>query len=955
MTSADWLMITLSTYFHDLGLIVTEEEYQQRGASQFNDFCSNVLFGRDDGSDYKQKVDELGPDRAERFYYSEFVRYNHAARVKNWIHGIASTKLGSADTSAKELGQLLNRLSNDFRHDLGNICESHNLDDLQDLRKYKTFQPYGRTNDEACNLLYVAVLLRTTDLLQITKQRAPSVLHRFISPTDPISQVEWAKQNSVRGIFPKAILDTEGKATDEQPDTISVYAKFDNENGFFGLTSYLRYARSEIKKSYGLSAKAFPSLTRKYVFPWKEIDDSHVEANGFIPNPFEFRIDQAKILDLLTGHTLYNDSSVAVRELIQNSIDAVRLQCHIDQIDSREFGKIDITWDTNTLELKIIDNGTGMTQEVIERHFLSVGSSRYQEPKFKEQYPKFSPISRFGIGVLSAFMVADSVKIVTIHPDDEAGRQISLRSVHGKYLIRLLNKEIDPEAVAIGPHGTSVSIRMRPSSKKISILATINRWIVFPRCKMTLSINGGEPKSIGFDSPKQAIEAYIDSAPEFRGASAGSTVHEIIDSGLNLAFATKYNRHFRDSAFVQLSDESRRDPRFIAPLGLCVEGIRVQFPSPGFSSGAQILSIADCTGSSAPRTNVSRSALEESGDQQSIQELVYRLYFKQVEHEIDRLQKDEGFSLSYAVEQFPFVASALLHTPTDEPTKRDVLRKFPLFIVENGNNREQISAHALAESGEFWTVESKTLSALMELLRDTKADVTARQVSEFCAFRGSALPSGRILTNATSSIISRGVLETEFEVCELRASETDRRLDARWRPIGVKKAWISGDEAQEALSASVRLDYNRSRRMRQRRRSFNNGSLLVAVDDVPLSGLDRYFAVSLGSRIYILPGTPLQKYLIKFATSDQINDIRAFSVYCEALFAPNDYRAAGQPSTVREVESYIRDINARSDEDHNLEVNEFLSAIESSSDKLALFNPFAWNRSESNGDHTEYE
>ena len=31
-------------------------------------------------------------------------------------------------------------------------------------------------------------------------------------------------------------------------------------------------------------------------------------------------------VQLLVGHTLYNDSSVVVRELVQNAIDAVKLQ-----------------------------------------------------------------------------------------------------------------------------------------------------------------------------------------------------------------------------------------------------------------------------------------------------------------------------------------------------------------------------------------------------------------------------------------------------------------------------------------------------------------------------------------------------------------------------------------------------------------------------------------------------
>ncbi|WP_160168995.1 ATP-binding protein [Bradyrhizobium sp. Ai1a-2] len=203
-----------------------------------------------------------------------------------------------------------------------------------------------------------------------------------------------------------------------QSNTIAVYAKFDNENGFFGLTSYLSYAAKQLEYSYGAVQRANAATVNKLVFPWREIDDSEVEAVGFIPSPFEFHIDQARILDLLTGHTLYNDSSVAIRELVQNAIDAVRLQAAMDAVDSEVSGKILITWNSQDLTLSVQDNGTGMTQDIIVNHLLNVGSSRYQDAKFRETYPNFSAISRFGIGVLSTFMVADSVQIVTFHKDE---------------------------------------------------------------------------------------------------------------------------------------------------------------------------------------------------------------------------------------------------------------------------------------------------------------------------------------------------------------------------------------------------------------------------------------------------------------------------------------------------------------------------------------------------------
>ena len=95
-------------------------------------------------------------------------------------------------------------------------------------------------------------------------------------------------------------------------------------------------------------------------------------------------------------------------------------------------GAINITWDSQGRTLEIKDNGTGMTQEVIERNFLRVGSSYYQSSQFQKRYPDFNPISRFGIGVLSTFMVADHVEVVTCHLEEPLARRLELRTVQGR-------------------------------------------------------------------------------------------------------------------------------------------------------------------------------------------------------------------------------------------------------------------------------------------------------------------------------------------------------------------------------------------------------------------------------------------------------------------------------------------------------------------------------------------
>ena len=102
MSSGDWLMIVLSVYFHDMGMLVTKDEYEARQSSGFLKFCDEVLFVGQ-SSHYKAKVDRLEPEDKERFLYQEFVRHKHAVRIRAWITELEKVQHGAAGTVAKEI------------------------------------------------------------------------------------------------------------------------------------------------------------------------------------------------------------------------------------------------------------------------------------------------------------------------------------------------------------------------------------------------------------------------------------------------------------------------------------------------------------------------------------------------------------------------------------------------------------------------------------------------------------------------------------------------------------------------------------------------------------------------------------------------------------------------------------------------------------------------------------
>jgi molecular chaperone HtpG len=701
LTPADWLFLVLSIYFHDVGLLISRNEYENRSQNpEFAKFKAAPPIPLPKYIEFTARLQQLPLDQRERILYQEFVRFSHGQRIKAWIEGAALDDNNSAIEIRRIISGLFVGLDLTVKRDLGLACESHTKDDIADTRKYKVSQPYGASANETVNLQYIAAILRTVDLLQITKGRAPSVLFQIISPTDPVSQLEWQKQGAVRSVRAKPGTDREGKASlDVQSDTIEVHARFGQADGFFGLTSYLAYAERELQACQAAILKSGPLLLKPPSYPWKFIDSSGVEAAGFLTESFGFSLDQQKILDLLTGHTLYNDTSVVLRELTQNALDAVRLQAELDGHVDAACGSIAISWNSSDRVLTVADNGTGISQETIVNHLLKVGSSRYQAPLFKERFPNFCPISRFGIGVLSTFMVSDNVQITTCSADDDQARRIEFRSVHGKYLIKLLDKVSDREEIGVYPHGTSVRLTLRPTANIGNVLKIASMWLMFPKCRVTVKIDSQEPVIVGYDSPRDAIEKYL--ASSVRGQQRyrqAVSVREFEEKGVTLAFAVRKSELFKEWGFVG-SDERNRDDEDDdrPPIGVCIEGVGVEFNTPGFQTPS-IIAVSNAVGPSAPKTNVARSALEDTVEQREMLRTVCRLYARHVSEEIMRLASEEGYSLSRAVGEAPYISEPLWTGSTKRAypaLMEEAIAQIPMIIVENNSERVNIYPDSL--------------------------------------------------------------------------------------------------------------------------------------------------------------------------------------------------------------------------------------------------------------------
>ncbi len=782
MRTGDWLMIVLSCYFHDLGMLVTKDEFDSReNCIEFAEFKKTV-FADTKGVDYDDALRNLNQIDREEFLYQEFVRDNHARRIHDWITGIESTRYGDASAAVDAINGLLAGMNDVVRDDLAKICLSHHEDDLFDLGKYRINRVYGDDDAGQANLHYAAIILRTADVLQIQRGRVPSVLYKLIDPSNPKSQEEWAKQSGVRAVKPVLV------ATNGETGKIEVHASFEEETAYFGLIAYLQqYASKEIKRCYEWSELAMRQGS-SFHFPWNEIDHSQVEPRGFEGRTYRFELDQGRILKLLTGHTLYNDSRVAVREVLQNAIDAVRFQSFLHE--SEPMGSVAVVWDSSQRRLVVRDSGTGMTQEMIEKFLLNVGASYYQSDLVRKKHSGFSPISRFGIGILSYFMIADGVEIVTNHPDDKYARRLTLPSVVNDYLVKKIDKG-SPELNEIGAHGTEVRLQVRRSAEIGNVEDLVRHYVVIPGCSVTCKTDDDEAVPIGFASTGEALSYY------FTKSSEGKLPKEWCEKtfrtdGVDLSyivrrssFADVWDFETRSVYHDQVKSELDLEP------GVCVEGIRVRSGAAGYDGRRGVpWVLANFMGSDTPRTNVARSDVEQSPELARGMHTIYVGILGHAENEMNRMRAN-GVGLSEAAWEGEFlIHSGLEKGKLSHHTEfKRAVSSLGLCVIEDGVNSRCESVMQLQDRAHVWTVDGRVIDSIENISGALGIDMPAgRLVQSLGVVVDPPLPMPRLVGRSW-----RGLERREIQSVRVIKDERSHRLDVDWTTEAIR-GWICLDE-----------------------------------------------------------------------------------------------------------------------------------------------------------------
>ena len=207
-----------------------------------------------------------------------------------------------------------------------------------------------------------------------------------------------------------------------------------------------------------------------------------------------FRLADDQVRELLMGENLYQDKSLAIRELYQNALDACcyrrartqwleRTQDLPDLRGPSWEGSIRFSHGTDKngrAFLQCADNGIGMGEYELRQIFSQVGARFVDLPEFLEEQADwtsagitFAANSRFGIGVLSYFMLADTVEITTCRLDHDGvpgeRLQVTIPGPGSLFRVHRLGKGRDA--------GTTVRLYLNAPDTAPSCVDTLRRLL----------------------------------------------------------------------------------------------------------------------------------------------------------------------------------------------------------------------------------------------------------------------------------------------------------------------------------------------------------------------------------------------------------------------------------------------------------------------------------------------
>lgn len=406
-------------------------------------------------------------------------------------------------------------LDSDYIKIAGIVARSHGMD-VRDTFDYLEGLSGDRYTPFDIHAVYLMVLLRLADYLQIDSSRRNENVWSIKYMYSPYSQLEHKTHESIKNV--KFINpDKEKIAIQAHPKDAQTYVKID------WLTNDIQ---KEFDRSWAILGEVYTDYN--YKLRYRRItanisNEKYKRQLAYVPQKFGFRYNN-DLFKLLIAPLYGDDPSFGVRELVQNAVDACRL-C-LKDLSQKGEPHVKVEVDSQKKLFTITDSGKGMNLYEIENYFLTIGSS-YNEnidwKKVRDQKHLFRT-GRFGIGVLAAFLLGPEMSVVTKKRGEKEGGYRFTASMNNKFI--QIEKELDAE------YGTKIEIKCDETCiEKLRFGSEWYQWYIDKTPKVVYYYNG-QLKDSTFDSSgfRELKHSSKDYHPVYWEPNAiSSCIHFMVD------------------------------------------------------------------------------------------------------------------------------------------------------------------------------------------------------------------------------------------------------------------------------------------------------------------------------------------------------------------------------------------------------------------------------------------
>ena len=482
LSPSDTWMLLVCAYMHDLGMLVQGKELQENWQTEeFQDYIQNCRSSFDEAlrnaaervssADWVNSAEKnwsVSVYRDVILLVSEFYRRKHTLRAKEVPYD-------------KDFGKYFNvaisgdgRIPPRIQEVIGKICFSHGIsfEELLNL-----LEPADSLFGYEFHPRFIATMLCLGDLCDLDNGRFNKMSMEVFGKPTKINYVHYYKHESVNSFMLKKDLiavsyDIQNTKIKAELRQTSLFAEIKNKDK--ELQDVCDLILLETQNWLGW----IEDLLRNIKLYWEKLDMKHIEV--FSPSlkykilvdgtetvssrkNMRFSFSNEKAYELIESYSLYNNRFVFIRELLQNSVDALKRKFWKDiqsgrwdyllkDVEKDENGNInyksiqpfdfsdpevfscykvkmsvDHKPEQKYADFVIEDNGTGISKEDLQDRILRTGM-RGKDKSVEEMPEWLKPTSAFGIGLHSVFGVSDSIFVKTRTDTDQPVYNINMHS-----------------------------------------------------------------------------------------------------------------------------------------------------------------------------------------------------------------------------------------------------------------------------------------------------------------------------------------------------------------------------------------------------------------------------------------------------------------------------------------------------------------------------------------------